>query len=294
MSEWPLNTIDKTLIALALQEDLNEPPCDVTTQCLLHEVAFKELNHQAIILSKMDHPLVMCGLAVIKEVLHAFEDRCQIVQCVADGDRIAPRDVILQLHGDPGILLMIERVLLNFLQHLIAIASFTARFVESVADTSLKILDTRKTTPGWRHLEKYAVHCGGGVNHRMGLYDAVMIKDTHIDLLGGLASALAKLPTLTTQSVPVIVEVRDQNELDLVLHHGRNKVSRVLLDNMNERELRQAVQACQGILPTEASGNITLDTIAAVAATGVDFASVGALTHSAPHVDLSMKEPTHD
>src|SRR5262249_40224194 len=136
--------------------------------------------------------------------------------------------------------------------------------------------------------EKYAVYCGGGVNHRMGLYDAIMVKDTHIDLLGGMSQALAHLPELSTDSLPVIVEIRSVQELEVALKHGRNKIQRVLLDNLTLPVLQACVAMCAGIFSTEASGNIELETVADVAATGVEFASVGMLTYGAGNVDLSM------
>ena len=294
MLSWTLNEIDKKLIQLSLREDLQEPPCDITTQTLFNNVSTIPSRRSAVIISKMNQPLVMCGVKVIDEILKNFSGCCHIDYYVQDGSKIQPQSVILKVSGDPRELLMMERVLLNYLQHLIAVATYTHRFVEKVAHTHLKILDTRKTTPGFRHLEKYAVYCGGGVNHRMGLYDAIMIKDTHIDLLGGLEAALDKLSLLTDNTVPTIVEVRNQDELGLLLQKGCGKVSRVLLDNMHYDDLKQAVKACQGSMHTEASGNITLDTVLDVAATGVEFASIGALTHSALHVDLSMREQSND
>ena len=287
MKSWHLNTSDKNLVALALAEDLTVAWQDITTQTLFTESRVK----QAIIKSKSDQPLVMCGMPVVQEIVSNHNALCQLECLVAEGETIAPYANILTLNGDAQVLLMIERVLLNFLQHLIAIATYTARFVAAVQGTQLQILDTRKTTPGWRHLEKMAVYCGGGVNHRMGLYDAIMVKDTHVDMLGGMEHAIAKLPALN--SIPVIIEVRNLEELQIVLQQGHTKVSRVLLDNMSLQGLSQAASLCRDKIPTEASGNISLQTVTDIAATGVDYASVGALTHSAPHVDLSMQE-SHD
>ena len=295
MTEWSLTHIDKKLIKLALEEDLQQPWCDLTTTTLFGSAGMPSSSHKAgiHIVSKMYQPVVMCGTMVIKELLSYFPKACVLDSCVSDGELIAPQASLLKISGDANVILMLERVLLNFLQHLIAIATWTKQFVAKVATTDMKILDTRKTTPGWRHLEKYAVYCGGGVNHRMGLYDAIMIKDTHSDMLGGLQNALAKLATVNTIRVPVIVEVRNQAELETVLQQKPGLVTRVLLDNMDEAQLRQSVKACQGVISTEASGNINLNTIEAVAATGVNYASIGALTHSAPHVDLSMREQFH-
>lgn len=204
-----------------------------------------------------------------------------------DGDALASNTKLLTLLSSNANLAMLERTLLNFLRHLTAIASLTRQFVELIKHTQCQILETRKTTPGLRHLEKYAVKCGGGVNHRQGLYDMIMLKDTHIDLLGGIEKALLRLPP--RKDLPVIVEVRDLAELKIALSH-QHKIDRILLENMRGLLLRECVQLCkQYNMPTEASGNLTLTNISEVAASGVDFASVGMLTHSVKQVDLSMK-----
>lgn len=287
LSTWQPNIIDETLIDLALTEDLGTPYQDITTAFLFPEKNTE--NATAKIISKHPMPIVVCGLPIVAAILNKFSPACTLHPCVEDGHILLPGATFLVIEGPAHILLMAERTLLNFLQRLSAVASYTAQFVARVSGTGLKILDTRKTTPGFRHLEKYAVLCGGGVNHRLGLYDALMIKDTHIDLLGGMQKALAKLPQNITDQYPVIIEVRNQEELMIVCTEGRNKVSRVLLDNMSLDEMRACVNYCAGQIPTEASGNINLDNIRAVAETGVQFASIGCLTHSAGSVDLSMK-----
>jgi len=198
-------------------------------------------------------------------------------------------ETMLSIRAPAHELLMAERTVLNFLQHLCAIATLTAKYVHLIKDTPLTVLDTRKTVPGFRRLDKYAVYCGGGANHRMGLYDAILVKDTHIDLLGGMAVMLARLPIKNTHSYPVIVEVRTTQELAILLTHGSDKVDRVLLDNMSPKLMAECVSMCQGIFPTEASGNISLDNIVEIANSGVNFASIGKLTHSAGNVDLSMR-----
>jgi nicotinate-nucleotide pyrophosphorylase (carboxylating) len=214
---------------------------------------------------------------------------CTLQSDYRDGQVIHPGATLLTLKGSAQTILMTERIVLNFLQRLCAIATLTSQYVEKIKHTSTRILDTRKTAPGFRHLEKYAVTCGGGVNHRMGLYDAMMIKDTHIDLLGGMSAALSKLPDTILQQCPVIVEVRTMEELEIVLESGLHKVTRVLLDNMSPALMSECAMLCRGRIATEASGNMNLDTIATVAECGVDFISVGKLTHSAGSVDLSMK-----
>jgi nicotinate-nucleotide pyrophosphorylase (carboxylating) len=300
LSQWQLNEHDQQLIDLSLVEDLGEPFCDITTNILFAEQndIFHKRNEisqagynqfRAHIISKHPQPIVLCGLVVVSTILERFNQHCVVHSDYQDGQTLSPGATLLTITGPANILLMAERTILNYLQRLCAIATLTASYVNSVKETGLKILDTRKTAPGMRHLEKYAVFCGGGVNHRMGLYDAIMIKDTHIDLLGGMLPALEKLPDHHAQQIPVIVEVRDKQELAIVLKHAKNKVTRVLLDNMSPQLMSECVEMCRNSVETEASGNINLDNIKAVANSGVDFASIGKLTHSATIVDLSMK-----
>jgi len=279
------NTLDQTLLTLALNEDLGIPWHDATTELLFpHQ---HDISHAKIV-SKHPETIVICGIDWTRTLFTKLSPNCQIHSDFQDGQLLSPGDTLLNIQGDANTLLKGERTALNFLRHLCAVATLTAKYVKCVAHTKLKILDTRKTTPGFRHLEKYAVHCGGGVNHRMGLYDAIMIKDTHIDLLGGIEKALERLPELTTDSLPVIVEIRSIKELDIALSYGAKKINRVLLDNMTPALLKQCVEACHGIFETEASGNLRLNTILKVAETGVNYASIGELTYNAGHVDLSM------
>ncbi len=285
LASWVLNVVDLQLIDLAFIEDLSLPYCDQTT-ALLFPTAEKKAR--AVIISKQSQPIVLCGLPVIDAILKKM-GHCSLHTDYQDGQIIPPGGTLLTLTGPAQNLLMVERIMLNFLQRLCAIATMTAQYVEKIKHTSTQILDTRKTTPGFRHLEKYAVQCGGGVNHRMGLYDAIMIKDTHVDVLGGMSMALSKLPETILQKCPVIVEVRTLDELMIVLEQGLHKVSRVLLDNMSPLLMSQCVEQCLGRMPTEASGNMNLETITRAAECGVDFISVGKLTHSAASVDLSMK-----
>ncbi|HCU05226.1 MAG TPA: carboxylating nicotinate-nucleotide diphosphorylase [Coxiellaceae bacterium] len=286
-----LNAIDQQLLALALEEDLtphlNEPShyVDVTSNAL-----FQHDNPQqsVAIISKANSDIVICGLPVIEAILNKLTPTFTLNTVYHDGDVLSPGQTLLTLHSDAKTLVMVERTLLNFLRHLSAIATLTKQFVRTVKYTRLNILDTRKTTPGFRHLEKYAVHCGGGMNHRMGLYDAFMIKDTHIDLLGGIQSVLEKIPLRHHNPLPVIVEVRTLEELKVVLEQGQQKVTRVLFDNMPLPLLKQCVDLAKPFFETEASGNINLMSIKAVAETGVNFASIGMLTYAAGQVDLSM------
>lgn len=285
LASWELNAIDLQLIDLAFIEDLGLPYCDQTTALLFPTI--KE-NAQAVLISKQPQPIVLCGLPIIEAILTKSGD-CTMQSDYNDGDVIQPGGTLLTLSGPAQTILMAERIMLNFLQRLCAIATLTAQYVEKIKHTQTQILDTRKTAPGFRHLEKYAVECGGGVNHRMGLYDAVMIKDTHVDILGGMAAALLKLPDDILQKCPVIVEVRTLAELTVVLDQGLHKVTRVLLDNMSPALMTECVTLCKGRIPTEASGNMSLDTVTIAAECGVDFISVGKLTHSAGSVDLSIK-----
>ena len=284
--KWQLNNIDQKLIDLALEEDLGSPFLDVTTKTI-----FPGQSHaqQVEIISKSNDEIVICGLMLIPAIFKRFNAPIELKPTLRDGNILLPGEKLLTLSSDASVILMTERTLLNFLRHLSAIATLTKKFVDMIAKFNTKILDTRKTTPGQRHLEKYAVHCGGGVNHRMGLYDAFMVKDTHIDLAGGMKNALQKIPNKAQKLLPVIVEVRPLEELKTVVNLGRDKVTRVLLDNMTLDELRQSVSLCKNIFETESSGNINLETIVNIAKTGVDYASVGMLTYAAGQVDLSMK-----
>jgi nicotinate-nucleotide pyrophosphorylase (carboxylating) len=279
---------DLQLINITLQEDLGQPYCDATTDLL-----FPESNiSQAHIISKHPSSSVLCGSQLIPLIAKEFGCTMDVIAHYQDGDFIPQGATILTLQAKANHLLILERTILNFLRHLSGVAMLTSTFVEKVKHTHCQLLDTRKTTPGFRHLEKYAVQCGGGLNHRQGLYDAIMIKDTHVDLLGGMRLALERLPL--EKKLPVIIEVRDAAELDIALSF-KNRIDRILLDNIRGSALKAAVQQChaKGVL-TEASGNLTLDTIVEVAESGIDFASVGALTHSATQIDLSMKINFHD
>lgn len=281
---WQLSSLDEQVLQLALQEDLSTPFCDVTTETLLGE---RCLQAEAYIVSKHPEPFILCGTMLAKALLQRLPDPCEINCLFQDRDRVTPGATVFQLRGSLKTLLMAERTLLNFLQHLSGIATTTRAFVDAVKHTALKILDTRKTTPGLRHLAKYAVACGGGVNHRFALYDVILIKDNHIDALGGTEKTLQALPE--QKQFPTLIEVRTLQELDIVLKKGLHKIDRVLLDNMNLSELRASVDCCKGKIATETSGNITLASIVPLAETGVDYASIGALTHSFDHIDLSMR-----
>jgi len=231
---------------------------------------------------------ILAGLDVALAVFVRIDPRVQMEAQGADGDAVEPGDVICELGGPARAILTGERVALNFLQRLSGVATLTRRFVDEAAGTGARILDTRKTTPGWRTLEKAAVRAGGGTNHRRGLYDAVLVKDNHIAIAGSLSEAVRRVQESNTRALPVIVEVRDRAEVDEALDAG---IDRLLLDNMDVETIRAVVRLARDRMPRitlEASGNVTLERVRDIAGTGVDFISVGAITHSATALDLSL------
>lgn len=268
------------LIQLALNEDLGTVG-DLTSKATLGDA----IRLRGRIVAKADG--VVAGLPLVAMVYDAVDTSVVVRLHVDDGAVVTRGTLVAEVEGKGQSVLTGERVALNFLQHLSGIASMTAEFVSAVRGTGAVILDTRKTTPGWRLLEKYAVTMGGGKNHRIGLYDMVMIKDNHIDGAGGITAAVTAVRKHAEATLaPIEVEVRTLDELREVLPL---KVDRVLLDNMTTEQMREAVLITGGRVALEASGNMSLERLPAVAATGVDFISVGALTHSAPALDLSMK-----
>lgn len=268
----------KELLARALQEDLG--PGDVTSEATIRP----ESSSLAEVLAKQD--LVLAGLDVARFVFHYLDPDIQFTTSVKDGDRMNAGTEIAKLSGNTRALLAGERVALNFLQHLSGIATLTARYVEMVKGLKAEVLDTRKTLPGLRQLEKYAVRVGGGRNHRFGLYDGVLIKDNHIKAVGGITNAVESARRSAHHLLKVEVETKT---LDEVREAIAAKADIIMLDNMPIDMMRGAVKLIAGKAQVEASGNITLETIRAVAETGVDFISSGSLTHSAPAADISMK-----
>jgi nicotinate-nucleotide pyrophosphorylase (carboxylating) len=224
---------------------------------------------------------VVCGLGVAESVFRELDPDVRFEPLIADGDEA--RGEVARAEGNARALLTGERTALNLLGRLSGIATLTRRYVDAVAGTHATILDTRKTTPGLRALEKLAVRCGGGENHRFGLYDGILIKDNHLRVAGGIAAAVR---AASGQGVPVEVECETLADVREALAAGADIV---LLDNMTPPDLREAVQLVAGRARTEASGGVTLDTVDAVARTGVDFISIGALTHSARSLDVSME-----
>jgi nicotinate-nucleotide pyrophosphorylase (carboxylating) len=231
---------------------------------------------------------IIAGLTPSLAVFVRLDGRIETHRLAEEGQPVEPGDVLYELKGPARAILTGERVALNFLQRLSGIATLTRRYVDAVAGTGVKILDTRKTTPAWRTLEKAAVATGGGTNHRRGLYDAVLIKENHIAAAGGVREGIDRVAEQNVRGLTVTVEVRTLEELGLALGAG---VDRVLLDNMDLETMAEAVRsvrAAGGNVEIEASGNMTLDRVRDVARTGVDCISVGALTHSAPALDVSL------
>jgi nicotinate-nucleotide pyrophosphorylase (carboxylating) len=228
---------------------------------------------------------VIAGLDVARAAFLALDKAAVFDPRVADGDVVPAKTVIAHVKGNARALLTAERVALNFLGRMSGIATLTRRYVDAVKGTKAAIADTRKTTPGLRAFEKYAVRCGGGQNHRTGLFDAILIKDNHIIAAGGIGEAIARARGYAGHMVKIEVEVDSLEQLESVLKH---RVDAVLLDNMTTDQLKAAVKLVKGRVTTEASGGVNLDTVRAIADTGVDLISSGALTHSAPVLDLGL------
>ncbi len=267
------------LIRKALKEDLGRGG-DLTTDALvpLESTAVGRIISRA--------PGVVAGLDPAAAVFRMLDDDFVADPGVADGVRVEVGSVLLKLRGSARAMLAGERTALNLLGRLCGVATLTRRYVDAVAGSGASITCTRKTIPGLRTLEKYAVRCGGGTNHRFGLDDAVLVKDNHLIAVGGVTEALVKVREAVGHTVTVEVEVETLTELEEALGAG---VDAVLLDNMDPDTMRRAVAVAHGRVVLEASGGITLDNVAEVAATGVDLISVGALTHSAPVLDLSLE-----
>jgi nicotinate-nucleotide pyrophosphorylase (carboxylating) len=266
------------LIDMALAEDIG--PGDITTDRLIDP----DMEGSGRIVAK--EPAVIAGLQIAREVFHKLDPSVRVTSEFEDGHRVAAGAVILSVEGTLRALLSGERTALNFLQRLSGIATHVRTFAETLAESPVRLVDTRKTTPGWRVLEKYAVRVGGAKNHRMGLYDGVLIKDNHIGACGGLRKAVARLRSETSHLVKIEVETTDIDEVNEALEA---KADIIMLDNMDIPMIRQAVEIIAGRALVEVSGNVSLESLRALADTGVDIISAGALTHSSPNVDLSMR-----
>ena len=276
--------LDSALIREAAARALGEDrgPADITT------LACIKFETQAAARIFTKEACVLAGLPVAEQVFREQDVSLVLTAKAQDGASLQPGDTVLEIRGAAGSILTAERCALNFLQHLSGVATQTRRLVEAVAGTKAKILDTRKTLPGLRAVQKYAVRCGGGVNHRFGLYDRFLIKDNHLALMGTgnrLAEAIRAARALDPEAV-LEVEVDRLNQIAGIVALG---VDVILLDNMSLDEMRASVELIAGRATTEASGNMTLERVAEVARTGVDFISVGALTHSVRAIDFSLE-----
>lgn len=267
----------RSIVQRALDEDIGDG--DVTTDCLVSPEAVLEGRFVA------REAGVIAGLTVAALTFTLLDERVRFTSCVADGDGVTSGTTVATVSGPARALLTGERAALNFLQRMSGIATLTRRFVDALRPSATILLDTRKTAPGLRLLDKWAVRAGGARNHRAGLYDMVLIKGNHVAAAGGITRAVARVRERDARRRAIEVEVRNLAELreTLALH-----VDRIMLDNMGLDEMREAVRIVAGRVPLEASGTVTLENVAAVAATGVDYISVGALTHSAKALDISM------
>jgi nicotinate-nucleotide pyrophosphorylase (carboxylating) len=272
----PGDAIDR-LIALALDEDVG--PGDRTAEACVPD----SLRGSGLIFAK--EPLVVSGVAAAGRVFRALDASCALEFLEREGDEVNPGGGVLRVRGRLRAILTAERTALNLLQRLCGVATLTRKYVQALQGTKTKLLDTRKTTPGLRLLEKAAVRAGGGVNHRAALFDGILVKDNHAAAAGGIGEAVRRARAAAHPGLKVEAEVSTPQQIEEAIAAGAQML---LLDNLGDEELRKAVALVAGRVPVEASGGMTLARMPRVAATGVDYVSVGALTHSAPAVDLSL------
>lgn len=268
-------------IALALEEDVREG--DHSSLSCIDE----DKIDRAKLVAKQEG--IICGIDIAKKVYEMVDKRIIFTPILEDGDRIEKGDIIFRVEGPAIGILTAERTALNYLQRLSGIATITNEYVNLISQTTTRLLDTRKTTPSLRLFEKYAVKVGGGYNHRIGLYDMIMLKDNHVDFAGGIKQAILRANNYLKAknlSLKIEIEVRNMDELDEVLENGG--VDRIMLDNFTPELLSQAVKKINHRFETESSGGITKQTILSFARTGVDYISVGALTHQIQSLDLSL------
>ena len=268
-------------VRAALAEDLGSG--DVTT------LATVPTNAKSVALMRAREPLVVAGIQFAEIAFRELSPKIKIKKYFHDGQRAKTGETLLKISGPARAILSAERVALNFLQRLSGVATATAQFADAVKNTRAKILDTRKTTPGWRRFEKFAVACGGGKNHRIGLFDKVLIKDNHlVALRNEKPNAIAAAVLRARQKFPKLKVEAEADTLEQVAQAADAGADIILLDNMTTARLRQAVKIIRGRAKTEASGGVNLKTVHNIAATGVDFISVGAITHSARAVDIGL------
>lgn len=272
--------IDK-LIDLAFAEDIGEG--DHTTLCSIPGSAIGKVS---LVIKEEG---ILAGVDIAIKVFHKLDPQLKIDVQIKDGSRVKPGDVVFTVEGKVQSILQAERLMLNIMQRMSGVATATNRYVALIEGTGAKVLDTRKTTPGMRMLEKQAVRLGGGVNHRIGLFDMILLKDNHIDFAGGIENAVRGAKRYLKEknkSLKIEVEVRDMNELNEALQVGG--VDRIMLDNFTPTATKEAVEIVNGRVELESSGGITSETIRSYAETGVDYISVGALTHSVKGLDMSL------
>ena len=232
---------------------------------------------------------VISGIRLSEILIEKFRSNLSIEKFFSDGDQVKKGEKVLEINGPAYSVLSVERLILNIMQRMSGISTLTSNLSKLISHTKCKILDTRKTTPGFRYPEKWAVLIGGGVNHRMGLFDAILIKDNHIDSCGSIENAIVSAKDYLDHNnlkIPVYIEVRNKEELDEVIKH--NWINRIILDNMSPVETKESVSFIQGRFPIESSGNINEKNILEYAETGVDFVSMGSITHSASIIDMSI------
>lgn len=266
----------------ALEEDIRDGDHS-TLACI-------PANEQGKAVLKIKENGIIAGLDIARDIIQLLEPEARFTWFKHDGDQVTFGEKAFELEAKVHTILQGERLLLNIMQRMSGIASLTAQYVNKIKHTECRLLDTRKTTPNFRWFEKRAVVLGGGHNHRMGLYDMVMLKDNHIDYCGGIEKAIDQTRTYLNQkqlSLPIEVECRSLNDVERVLHHGG--VDRIMFDNFSPTDIRTGVTMVNKQMETEASGGINLDTIAEYAETGVDFVSCGAIIHHAVSMDLSLK-----
>ena len=269
------------LIRLALAEDIRHG--DATTRALVDP----QLQGEAVLV--MRHDYVLAGAVVANDVFQAVDEHLDVDFLAEDGESPAPHEPFMRIAGSVASMLTAERTALNFIQRMTGIATLARKFVREVEGTGCFVLDTRKTLPGYRALDKYAVKCGGASNHRMGLYDRVMIKDNHVQHWTGHREAnLPEAVTMARKRYPKLKIEAEADTVDQVRLLVKARPDWILLDNMDLDQLRECVGICKGVCQTEASGGVTLETVRAIAETGVDAVSVGALTHSVQAADISL------
>ena len=272
------------LIDLSFAEDIGDG--DHTTLCCIPEDAMGKSK----LLIKEDG--ILAGVEIAKEVFHRFDPTMQVEVLMGDGTKVKKGDVAMIVTGKVRSLLQTERLMLNIMQRMSGIATMTSKYVERLEGTHTRVLDTRKTTPGMRMLEKQAVKIGGGCNHRIGLFDMILLKDNHVDFAGGIANAINRCHEYLKQKgldLKIEIEVRNFDELKQAMDCGG--IDRIMLDNFSVADTKKAVEIVGGKYETESSGGITFDTLRDYAECGVDFISVGALTHSVKGLDMSFKAP---